>query len=371
MAVCFACASDHCCIPFGSRLLFVGDSTMRYQWIALAHALRHGKLWTQDAPVSIVNERTFNNSWRDFFHYTTADLAPFGHCDCFRDGTATQTFENRYFELPPPFNITLALFYVGPSQNSLHGHWLAGDGNERRQIVTGLRPSSTRFHGSLHSMLRANVPALQPTHVIVNVGLQLDANLSPRLLHAINVTLAASRVAAEQRVGHPLPFVTVWKTMSPTDWSRRAYFHLKHVIDGLSQNNYTSEREMAAPHFDLVHDATALLEPLTNGSTWRPGMASRPPAALQRPAVWWDSVVSGCIVGCNGVHLVAKGNNLLITALLRQLWPDWHTPEQRACRWRPLDAAARIRLVDTGAGTVVPPEHGWPPLLVCTERSTT
>ena len=29
------------CVPSGVRLLLVGDSTMRYQFIALQHALRH------------------------------------------------------------------------------------------------------------------------------------------------------------------------------------------------------------------------------------------------------------------------------------------------------------------------------------------
>lgn len=160
-AVCFLCpdgsgggvVSSHCCMPFNTRMLFIGDSTMRcalaragrslplptmltsptsrlcrvardcsrqissshsctrcdtvacgrkmpcvYMWL-----LRPSPANTCTSPSdtdlvraqnqSIVNERTFA-TWPDFFNHTTIDVAPFGHCECYRGGAAI-SFENR------------------------------------------------------------------------------------------------------------------------------------------------------------------------------------------------------------------------------------------------------------------------------------
>ena len=38
------------CVPAGERLLFVGDSTMRYQYLGLVSALARGREWTADGP---------------------------------------------------------------------------------------------------------------------------------------------------------------------------------------------------------------------------------------------------------------------------------------------------------------------------------
>lgn len=44
---------------------------------------------------SIVNERTFA-TWPDFFNHTTIDVAPFGHCECYRVASGGALFfENR------------------------------------------------------------------------------------------------------------------------------------------------------------------------------------------------------------------------------------------------------------------------------------
>lgn len=165
-AICFLCPdgsgggakSSHCCIPFNTRMLFIGDSTMRCALacasLVLARAERCEPLPTLTSrllaiargrsvcrtraraatltatrshvdarcsaytcgscdlhqrpraprpltPIScaqnqsIVNERTFA-TWPDFFNHTTIDVAPFGHCECLKVyGGRAISFENR------------------------------------------------------------------------------------------------------------------------------------------------------------------------------------------------------------------------------------------------------------------------------------
>lgn len=331
----------------------------------------------------------------------------------------------RYFELPPPCNISLSYVnYAG----SLHGHWLPGDSDERRRIQTLKEaPYPPRWHGTMHDALRALVPALHPSHIVLNAGLQLKHPqiLSPSYLAALQSTLAA---ASQQAGGGVL---TVWKTLGHTDGSYRAFLAMRQVLRGLDADiahSNRSEAKMAAPYFDRVLDAGKLLR-----------------QANVTNAEFWDSVHANCTAFCYGVHLMSRGNNLLNLALLELLWPAWQhvgkaaqgraqahqeplddgdagmgstdlrmdrrgqrstlTPtgtnagradagalrdrnvpcgvptgltgelegeregelgERVRCRWRALSEHDAARVVSTGVATVFPPHNGsWPPLLVC------
>ena len=332
----------------------------------------------------------------------------------------------RYFELPPPCNISPLYVYVGPYAGSLHGHWLPGDSDERRRIQTPKKaPYPPRWHGTMHDALRALVPALHPSHIVLNAGLHLKHPqiLSPSYLAALQRTL---QQASQQAGGGVL---TVWKTLGHTDGSDRAFLAMRQVLRGLDADiahSNRSEAKMAAPYFDRVLDAGKLLR-----------------QANVTKAEFWDSVHANCTAFCHGVHLKSRGNNLLNLALLELLWPAWQHVGKAAqgraqphddgdaemgstdlsmdrrgqrstptgmdagradagalydrnvpcgvptkvptgltgalgepggepgggrvrCRWRALSEHDAARVVSNGVATVFPPHNGsWPPLLVC------
>ena len=73
------------CLPAGTHLVFAGDSTLRYQYLMLAYAVTYGHEWApargsvHDAIGLIIN-----HNFTAFYLETTAMLAPYEHCDCFR-----------------------------------------------------------------------------------------------------------------------------------------------------------------------------------------------------------------------------------------------------------------------------------------------
>ena len=118
----------YCCIPADARMLFVGDSTMRYQYLALAHALRHGIQWLADAPnASLVNEKTLP-TWTEFFNFTTEHLAPFGVTSAFGTYIAAWwvTPGRQSIQWPMDYALLFGIF-------CLYGHGTLLTGCVRRQ----------------------------------------------------------------------------------------------------------------------------------------------------------------------------------------------------------------------------------------------
>jgi hypothetical protein len=99
------------------HLVLIGDSLMRYQYIALVYQLRHGKVLTSSMYPNPVQEK----DWQDWFHYfngTTTSLSPFEFCDCYRGKRKIN--ENRfYFDRVSNIAITFIQFFGGLT----HGHW--------------------------------------------------------------------------------------------------------------------------------------------------------------------------------------------------------------------------------------------------------
>lgn len=88
--------------PRNLRLVFIGDSLMRYQYISLAYFLKHG-MWldynfqARDAEAknlvqnnNLMNSHSFHHplhpdqDWNEFFWQSTRALYPFEACDCYR-----------------------------------------------------------------------------------------------------------------------------------------------------------------------------------------------------------------------------------------------------------------------------------------------
>ena len=78
------CCIGSTCIPSGARLVFIGDSLTRYQYLDLVYALE-GREAELRRPVRNPLQETSWSSWQDFYHGTHLDLQPNElWCDCYR-----------------------------------------------------------------------------------------------------------------------------------------------------------------------------------------------------------------------------------------------------------------------------------------------
>jgi hypothetical protein len=115
-------------MPTGLRLIMMGDSVTRFQYLSLAYFLRHGNWFdnpTEQNPKYAVNSHLYS-TWTDFFNATTNTLAPMEYCDCFRDSTChdRDIMENRYFYDKVHDNRVIFLTAFGRSMSiPMHGRW--------------------------------------------------------------------------------------------------------------------------------------------------------------------------------------------------------------------------------------------------------
>lgn len=132
-SVCYSHKGGPVCVPDGARLVFVGDSTIRYLWLSFAYALRHGEENQADGingTRSIVHERSWwtTQPWADFFRGTTEALAPHALCDCTRElqnprKSMLNSVEHRYFHYR---NVSLS-FISWTGQATTRGFWWPKD----------------------------------------------------------------------------------------------------------------------------------------------------------------------------------------------------------------------------------------------------
>lgn len=103
------------------RIVMIGDSLMRYQYLSLVYRLRHG-VWFDNSMwyFHLVNEHTFRapyheNSWGAFLYHTNQILQPFEVCDCYRKSmnSMEEIVENRYYYDPILNNSVVYLLSYG------------------------------------------------------------------------------------------------------------------------------------------------------------------------------------------------------------------------------------------------------------------
>lgn len=116
-------------LPHDLRLVFVGDSVTRYQYLSLAYYLRYGRWWDgpRDGPNNLMNAHSFrhpahpNDDWNEFFLQSNRLLYPFEACDCRRSPNSSDTvLERRYFHDTERNN---TLVYINLNGNETHGSW--------------------------------------------------------------------------------------------------------------------------------------------------------------------------------------------------------------------------------------------------------
>lgn len=90
-------------VPQNLRIVFMGDSLTRYQYLDMAYFLSHNGTWiSPDDIPNMVNEKTHPN-WNSFFNFTNIQLnvgSSSESCDCYRtEGVVgrMKQLENRYF----------------------------------------------------------------------------------------------------------------------------------------------------------------------------------------------------------------------------------------------------------------------------------
>jgi len=107
--------------PTGLRLLLVGDSSMRYQYLSMAYFLRYGQ-WIGPPDSQILWEENFASP-ADFYTESTRMLHPYEVCDCYRPNGSSQPWEgteNRYFYDPQLDNF-IAYIQAYGHLSTLHG----------------------------------------------------------------------------------------------------------------------------------------------------------------------------------------------------------------------------------------------------------
>jgi len=193
--------------PSGLRLVLIGDSITRYQYLSLAYFLRHGHWFDPEQKPHLVNQNTFmrraskGQGWIRFFNKTNQLLAPMEQCDCFRarwpnikavDGNV---MENRYFHDPHRNNSLAYIQAFGNSHSVMHGRVLPKDAfrdiheKEFIHVNTSWQWSFSDWGEALEKY----VAPMNATHVMMNAGLwpnNFDRNRAARdgILQALERT---------------------------------------------------------------------------------------------------------------------------------------------------------------------------------------
>jgi len=215
--------------PKGLRLLFVGDSTMKYQYLSMAYFLHTGQ-WMDPSNSEILWEGNFGSS-EEFFTESTRTLYPHEKCDCFRPAGSQpwEGTENRYFFDPQADNVVAyiqAYGHLSKLQGRLWPCLTLNDilNNRVSTLEEGLNVPldtippraavSNEWHESIHFLTShffisekgvGIIERKRPTHVILNSGLwPSDFCSDPNERDTLFNTLRADEMAP------------IWKTTTYT-----------------------------------------------------------------------------------------------------------------------------------------------------------
>lgn len=114
-------------VPRGLRLVMMGDSLTRYQYLSLTYFLKNGFWIDPSGPDrKYIREKSFSG-WADFYNSSTKALAPMEYCDCYRSDAERSahegdTVENRYFYDKERDNRVTFLTAFGHAL-PMHGRW--------------------------------------------------------------------------------------------------------------------------------------------------------------------------------------------------------------------------------------------------------
>jgi len=117
--------------PRNLRLVFLGDSVTRYQYLSLVYFLRHGRWF--DHRVSernnLVHAHSFHHplhpheDWNEFFLQSNRMLYPMEVCDCLRSWDGEVLVERRYFYDRDHNNMAVYVNMNGNERNRGRGYY--------------------------------------------------------------------------------------------------------------------------------------------------------------------------------------------------------------------------------------------------------
>jgi hypothetical protein len=260
-----------------SHIVMIGDSLMRYQYISLVYYLTTQR-WSCEEP-GLPNES--EGAWKEVgpadgwpsYHYTSnRRLGCNEICDCFRGrgfDPGSGVRENRFWH-DCALNISVSLFFWLPDRTPLLGRYngtplQAGLTTHPacEQCSTFRYPTTLTYdeayeysYMDILSFLRAEVPKLRPSMVMINSGAWVHHELrnNSTFTSAFGEALMAS---ASGGVG-------VWKTTTvcrdcPVEQADGAAFtslmthHGVRVFDAYRLTSYLERHASGRAHVDLWH----------------------------------------------------------------------------------------------------------------------
>lgn len=122
--------------PCDLSIVFIGDSLSRFMYMSLVHYLRHNQWIEPTQKPNLVRPRDYFSgpretrfNWLPYYRASTAALAPYEACDCWREPgdpnggrTAETLIENRYY-YDPHRNNTVVYLIANGNKIPMRGHW--------------------------------------------------------------------------------------------------------------------------------------------------------------------------------------------------------------------------------------------------------
>jgi hypothetical protein len=185
----------------GKRIVMVGDSMMRYQYLALVYWLEHGiqpppgydsstmasdkeSMCNEFSWKDLLDDAHYGAGWKHFYEGTSALMNGHEYCDCWRRSSSLNV-ENRYFRLSSQ-NISItylslarvsadspASLMEGGERSASHGHWRDGwTGSDIGEITCKPGQCTKKLpYKWVDVDIFDIISDLNPTHLFVNCGL--------------------------------------------------------------------------------------------------------------------------------------------------------------------------------------------------------
>ena len=195
------------------RLVFLGDSVMRYQYLDFIYYIHTGQWIQNDDYPNLVAERSFG-SWSEFYNITNGAFDGKEKCDCYRteEFDALSTFETRYY------TDTIRNNYIAYYQKfgllPAHGHWEPEYGFDNSSSTPGTIPTDYTFdNGTLWEynwvdVILNHIGKLQPRpdFLVLNAGLWDHDLDNETILHEIQAACILLNISS------------IYKTTTPRDY---------------------------------------------------------------------------------------------------------------------------------------------------------